>query len=680
MAITSSINLDKVSGGVNSLNTGLGQLKKSADTIKTVSLNKIKIKRESISRNKLIGNMRDEAVKRRDQESIVEASGIGGAFKRTGSVIGNSTKGFLDRLLDFTSTLLTGWLLYNLPTILTGIENLITRIKSLYGILTGFISNITNTFQNFGTLLSAVYQNIIQFDFMDHSKRVQKAMDDLNVNIDLMNDQFMEGFDLLTTPLGEGPEEKPIPPLNTDYTQPAPTTGTPTPSAGGGGLPGSQSPEMYRIAAALSTEGSGAQSSVDMMQVVVNRKASGKYGSSYTEILSRPSQFEGVEKKGVGGFKKIQTLQEASKWSGQSEATLLRIIRDIQNPSLQSSAAKYVGGAFEFRAAPQYYLKNGLVPGEMGPDGRFYGSGWRGGAGDNQFLKDPIRDRNRINPAGPASFNLPKPIRAQTSSPTPSRGITTTVVDEFRGKPGGSSGIITSERGKRIHPLTGEFKMHHGIDIAPAGRGYYVSFKKSGKVDYVGFRGAYGNMVDIITPDGTCYRFAHLAKMMVRNGDPYNGQTIGEIGGTGGVSGIHLHYEVRPKGPYGDSINPRPYLGLLSIGKKTTGSPGQQTQISTPTPKLPPVQVSPSPTPSAQVSSRLPQAQVSSTTAPGQSTPPITQNRRGPQIMFVNPAQPSEPQHVSSGGGGGTTIQSMPTEYSLNSMIKNQILLELAYT
>ena len=48
MAITSSINLDKVSGSVKSLNTGIGQLKKSADTIKTVSLNKIKVKREDI--------------------------------------------------------------------------------------------------------------------------------------------------------------------------------------------------------------------------------------------------------------------------------------------------------------------------------------------------------------------------------------------------------------------------------------------------------------------------------------------------------------------------------------------------------------------------------------------------------------------------------------------------------
>ena len=87
------------------------------------------------------------------------------------------------------------------------------------------MGNIRNTFINFGQLLSAVYQDITQFDFTDQSKRVQNAMDDLSANMDSMHDEFMKGFELLTTPLGQGPEEKEVPPLNTDYTQDAPTTG-----------------------------------------------------------------------------------------------------------------------------------------------------------------------------------------------------------------------------------------------------------------------------------------------------------------------------------------------------------------------------------------------------------------------------------------------------------------------
>jgi hypothetical protein len=415
---------------------------------------------------------------------------------------------------------------------------------------------------------------------------------------------------------------------------------------------------MYRIAAALSTEGSGAQSTVDMMQVVVNRKASGKYGSSYTEILSRPNQFEGVEKKGVAGFKKIQTLQDASKWSGQSEATLLRIIKNIQDPSLQASSAKYVGGAFEFRAAPGYYTANNgakLIEGQMGPDGRFYGSGWRGGPGDNQFLKDPVRDKSRINPAGPASFNnLPKPI----PSPSPARGITTAVRDEINvAGPSGGTPRVGLTPGQGFGASRGG-RAHKGIDIGTSGqRGYYVSFRSSGKVVFAGVAGGYGNCVDIVTSDGTCYRFAHLAKMMVRNGESYNGQTIGEIGNSGAGSGIHLHYEVRPGGPYGKAIDPRPYLGLLSIGKQLTGLAGQPAQIAAPTP----AQITPSGTQQRR-----------------QASQQLAQQQAGPSIIIIEEEPPAQQPQGSIGGGGSMMIPIVINP--LNSFITKKLLLDLAYT
>jgi hypothetical protein len=74
-----------------------------------------------------------------------------------------------------------------------------------------------------------------------------------------------------------------------------------------------------------------------------------------------------------------------------------------------------------------------------------------------------------------------------------------------------------------------------------------------------------------------------------------------------------------------------------------------------------------------------PSAQVSSTTQPGQNVPSVAQDKRGQQIMVVDDRQPSAPQQVSS-GGGRSQPQTIPFEDSLNSLIKNQILLELAYT
>lgn len=225
---------------------------------------------------------------------------------------------------------------------------------------------------------------------------------------------------------------------------------------------------------------------------------------------------------------------------------------------------------------------------------------------------------------------------AQTSSAPTAR---TGVVDQFNGKPGGSAGQITGGFGdqRRGHK-------HAGIDIAPAGRGYYVAFKQSGTVTYAQFNsGGYGNLV-IIKSGNTEYYFAHLAKIFVKNGQKYDGETIGEIGNTGASRGIHLHFEVRPNGK---PIDPRPYLGLLSIGKGTqaiTGAPLPLAQIASPT-----------------------------TTAPQQ----LSQQRNGPTIVVIEEDPPAQ-QQVSAGGGGGGMIPIMINP--LNSFITKKLLLDLVYT
>jgi hypothetical protein len=165
------------------------------------------------------------------------------------------------------------------------------------------------------------------------------------------------------------------------------------------------SSEEARIAAALVTEGAGGTASTDILQVLANRMESGKYGKSYTDILSAEGQFAGVfdrygagnEEKAISEFRGISSIEDAAAFAGVSEKVIKQRIADMRNAELRKSSAEHVGGALEFRAAPGYYTANGgerLVEGEMGSDGRFYGSSWRGGSGDNQYLttagKDPM--------------------------------------------------------------------------------------------------------------------------------------------------------------------------------------------------------------------------------------------------------------------------------------------------
>ena len=633
VAVKPSNSLLNIRSGIKSIKDSFSGLRKNAGNLNDVVLKKTKVKRESIIRNAILSQRRQEQERRKNKEDLLEASTIGGAVKRQAKAVASSTKGFLGRIMDFLATLLVGWLLTNLPSIITMAQELIARIQRLYTIVTGFFDNTIKLFRGFGNLLGAVGKNILTFDFMDSKGRVESSLKDLGGTFEDMQSQFDEGFKLLTTSLGEGVVSgEDAAPFGTQYENES------MQQSSGGGLPNDQSPEMYRIAAALSTEGSGAQSTVDMMQVVVNRKASGKHGATYTEILSRPSQFEGVEKKGVGGFKKIQTLQDASKWSGQSEATLLGIIKNIQDPSLQKSAAQYVGGAFVFRAAPGYYTANNgakLIKGQMGPDGRFYGSGWRGGPGDNQFLKDPVRDKSRINPGGPASFsNLPKPqatpIPSQSPAPiqsgkrfkvndTPSigRGVNNIVITDLYGSRGGT---------------------HKGLDIA-APLGTYIALRYDCEVVATGTYGRYGLLIDVWVPQlKVQLRMSHLSAVLIKSGRIKAGTSFARVGKSGRATGPHIHFEydtIKGRSDYGGSGDPSAYVSTLlltsSSNQGSFGTPLVQQQAPTP------AQITPSGTQQRQ-----------------QASQQLAQQQIGPSIVIIEEEPP--PQSQGSFGGGGAMM------------------------
>ena len=639
--LKSSIGVNSIRKSVMSFNKSITSAQKTTVKINQTLLQTNREKQRSISIASTNFQRRREAVRRREREDIVEASSVGGAIKRQGRVIASSTKGFLGRILDFVGIVTVGWLLNNLPTIIRLGEQLIERGGKLLGVLRSFISNVTTVLSGFSGLLVGTFRNLLAFDFSGQKQLIENSLSTIQTGMVGIENDITSAITLLTTPLDLGFDE-----LDIDQ-QAEPRAPENVPPAGTGGtvLPGAQSPEMYRIAAALTTEGRAGQSAVDIMQVVVNRKATGRYGSTYDAIFTARDQFAGVTNARSGSaFLKIRTLQDAAKWSGQSEATLLGVIRDIQNPTMQAAAAKHVKGALEFRAAPQYYLKNGLVVGEMGSNGRFYNSAWRGSAGDNQFLQQQGKDPIRVE--GAASFNLPAPVAP--SPVTPATG--SRVKDTVNISAGGNKNVKLTP-GQGFGAYRTPTRSHAGIDINTGGQtGWLVGFKGSGTVTYASVAGDYGNLV-IIKSGNTEYYFAHLAKILVKLG-PYNGGVIGEIGTTGRSSGIHLHYEVRPNGR---PIDPKPYLNLLDIGRETVA---------------PQTAAKPATATGIQIASAKPET--------SQTATQVTPERKG-QVIFL-PMQETQvaqapPQARSS---GSSAAPSAPSETGLNRYIEQRQYLQLA--
>ena len=96
---------------------------------------------------------------------------------------------------------------------------------------------------------------------------------------------------------------------------------------------------------------------------------------------------------------------------------------------------------------------------------------------------------------------------------------------------------------RRLHPVTGKIRPHNGIDyVAPVGTPIMAA--GSGSVVAAGYNQFNGNYVFIKHAGNFVTKYLHLSKRTVNKGQRVKqGQTIGLLGGTGRVTGPHLHYE-----------------------------------------------------------------------------------------------------------------------------------------
>lgn len=116
---------------------------------------------------------------------------------------------------------------------------------------------------------------------------------------------------------------------------------------------------------------------------------------------------------------------------------------------------------------------------------------------------------------------------------------------------------FTSDFGFRRDPKTGGRRMHKGVDFAAA-NGTPLYATADGVVTHAGWSSGYGRLIKIQHEFGIETRFAHLSKMRVKVGQKVSrGERIGDMGASGRVTGVHLHYEVRVGGK---AVNPMIYI------------------------------------------------------------------------------------------------------------------------
>ena len=108
--------------------------------------------------------------------------------------------------------------------------------------------------------------------------------------------------------------------------------------------------------------------------------------------------------------------------------------------------------------------------------------------------------------------------------------------------------------GYRVHPISGDIKLHTGIDIAiPEGTNLYAPF--DGTITKTGNdSGGYGIYVEITSEDGFTVKYAHMSQLNVSEGQSVSEHdVVGLSGNTGASTGPHVHVECIENGNY---LNP----------------------------------------------------------------------------------------------------------------------------
>ncbi len=118
---------------------------------------------------------------------------------------------------------------------------------------------------------------------------------------------------------------------------------------------------------------------------------------------------------------------------------------------------------------------------------------------------------------------------------------------------------LTSPYGYRVHPVTGKYHLHNGVDLAAA-KGTKIYATKSGKVTTAVYNYSWGYYVVINHLDGFSSLYGHMTNFVVSEGQYVKrGQLIGYVGSTGWSTGNHLHFTVYYNGA---TVNPMNYISM----------------------------------------------------------------------------------------------------------------------
>jgi len=527
MAVASPLNLGRTSS-FRTTRQGISNAGKSIQNISGILFRKTKVRRESIATSNLLTRKKIENENRAERETEAEAQKLVKSPIGRQSLANNTGGSFLDRIIGFIGYTALGWFMNNIPTWIGLGKEFIARLQKAGQIISSIANDTIRIVNGFGNVLGAIGKNIVSFDIFDNSKRLETALNDLNAAFFDMNQQFMDGFDLVGTPLTEAKYSgENIPEFGTEITEPGAYPETPMPSGGGGTV----SPQaVYSYLRQLGV------SDIHALGILANIQ-----GESGFQV--------GVSEKGGGGVGLFQYTYPSRK------SAFLRAV-----PDYKTNWKGQIDFAIKSDPnTPLYLRKQFSSPEEAADD---FMRNWE------NPNKRVYAERRRKHNSFIRSFKAGKtqPPQAQVSQSTSVRPIITSRYGDPRGG-----------------------RTHGGTDLA-TNYGTPLRAVADGKIIETGWESGWGYFLVYRDTSGLYHLYGHMPKGSFKtSGTVKKGEVIGKVGSTGRTSGPHLHWEIGKSwnGTIGGKFDPLKVYSANAPFNNTSSSGASAQVASTPSLNIP---------------------------------------------------------------------------------------------
>ena len=202
--LKSSISIKSMRDTVSNFTSGITNARKTATELVKKTRESNVFKKRLIRSDNEFFSRRRENVRRKEREDELEAASVTGVVKKRGTVTATSTKGFLGRILDFFGIILIGWFVTRLPKILDAIGKVITRIRQLVGVLSGFVEGVTDILVSMKRAIRGAIDALPSFDFLKAKKQSEEEIEKTENSLVLMQRDLVSSANEATNPKNIG--------------------------------------------------------------------------------------------------------------------------------------------------------------------------------------------------------------------------------------------------------------------------------------------------------------------------------------------------------------------------------------------------------------------------------------------------------------------------------------------